>query len=117
MNVKGRLFMPSEPATTPGGRGDVPAGVAAAVPVAPVAPVVDGVVEVLDEVLLEDEDEDEDDAVPDCAGGVVAAPAAPPTVSERKSMPALRAADSSWKTSDAASSSSGTALPRRAAVA
>src|SRR3954454_8983084 len=112
MNVKGRLFMPSEPATTPGGRVDVPGGVAAA---APVVPVVDGVVGVLDEVLLEDEDEDED--VPDCAGGVVAAPAAPPTVSERKSMPALRAADSSWKTSDAASSSSGTALPRRAAVA
>src|SRR3954468_20325410 len=102
--------MPSEPATTPGGRVDVPGGVAAA---APVVPVVDGVVGVLDEVLLEDEDED----VPDCAGGVVAAPAAPPTVSERKSMPALRAADSSWKTSDAASSSSGTALPRRAAVA
>ena len=43
-----------------------------------------------------------------CVAAAAAEP--PPTVSERKSMPALRAAVSIWKTSDAASSSSGHGL-------
>jgi type II secretory pathway pseudopilin PulG len=49
--------------------------------------------------------------------GVVAGAPVPPSVSERKSMPAWRAAASIWKTSDAESSSSGTALPSFAIVA
>jgi hypothetical protein len=66
-----------------------------------------------DEDLEDEEDDDDDDEAAGVAG--LGAPFAP-TVNARKSMPASRAADSIWNTSEAASSSSGTALPRRAMV-
>ena len=87
--------------------------------VVPVVPVVDGRRGSRRTSTCPTSSLDEDVDVGGCAGvvAVAAAALAPPTVSERKSMPALRAAVSSWKTSDAASSSAGTALPSRATVA